>query len=508
MQYKMKISTALLASLLFSLVQPVSAESLPPVLSKAPPLHDCEVSNQVDFGAWDDAFVCNERDLIILRRSDTLYSLLMREGARPIEMAKVETLAHTHIVACISSGEKIWLFLNSTETGVFAIDAKSGKLADFKIPNLAVPGSCAPIIQSYVAVPHADAVILMITGGDRETWPRDGNRPVYFWMSLESGNVVRFPIGWDLDYFSEDQRIAVLQKLQEVAFRRRPLQSVNMQTGEYLVDVPNRNEGGYILFSWTETRAVKAIYMHRAGMGDHNFFEGVSVNGRALSTNIGLDKNFYLSQAMEKNGFVGFRLEREGSAGEPSPFWLVKAEEITIPEQVTPIVEDFTILEGGNCVFSTPSLGAKRASSESFFRAFNDKSMWNVLDGVTRLPALEREFAEKDFVEDQMTVRLVPSLGSGSPIVLCLFQHSRSDMRSPTFGLTFPTKETTIKRELWRRAVILTSTGKRYMTSLYPEGLVPPIIWLHRSGILFTCMNDADGIHLSSCHLELQDDAR
>ena len=34
----------------------------------------------------------------------------------------------------------------------------------------------------------------------------------------------------------------------------------------------------------------------------------------------------------------------------------------------------------------------------------------------------------------------------------------------------------------WRRAVILTSDGERYMTDLFREGNVPDIIWLHNSG--------------------------
>ncbi len=231
----MKISVGLLASILCSLLVPVNAESTPPGDSKAPPLLDCEVTSQQDFGAWDDAFVCEDKDMLVLRRGDTLHTLLMGERAQPKEIVTLDALSHTRIIACVPAGEKVCLLFNSTETDAFAVEVNSAKVVDFKIPNLTIPGSLAPRIQSYVIVPHADAVILMIEGGDRETWPRDGNRPIYFWMSLTTGNVIQFPIGWDLDYFSMDQSVAVFERTKEEAFRR---QAISMRTGACLDSIP------------------------------------------------------------------------------------------------------------------------------------------------------------------------------------------------------------------------------------------------------------------------------
>lgn len=495
---KMKISVSLLISILCLLLAPVGAESILSADSKAPLLLDCGVSRQRDLGKWDDAFVCKEHDLLVLRRGDTLYSLLMAEGAQPSKMATRAALAHTRIVACIPSGEKVWLLLNSTETDAFAIEVSSAKVAGFKIPNLTIPGSQAPRIQSYVAVPHADAVILMIEGGDDETWPRDGNRPVYFWMSLTTGKVIRFPIGWDLDYFSMDQGVAVFGKTQEEAVKR---QAISMQTGESLDSLPVEKANGCVPFNWTDTHAVKPIYMNRPKMGDQAFFKGLSVKGRALLIDVDLDKTFYLSQAMETDGFVGFRLRSEGgSGGEPSPLWIVKAENPTSPEHVATSVTDFAVLKAGNCVIATTGHGAKKASSEAFFRAFHDKSIWNVLDGVARLPELELELAEKDFVQDQMTVRLITGFGNQSPIVLCLYEHFRGDMLR---SLVLPTEEKTIKRESWRRAVVVMSSGERCMTGLFREERAPAILWLHNSGILITGFTEAGKTELTTFTLEL-----
>ena len=494
---RMKSFVSLLVLILCSLLAPVGAESILSVDSKAPLLLDCGVSRQRDFGKWDDAFVCKEHDMLVLRRGDTLYSLLMVEGAQPSKMATRAALAHTRIVACIPLGEKVWLLLNSTETDAFAIEANSAKVADFKIPNLTIPGSYAPRIQSYIPVPHADAVILMIEGGDRETWPRDGNRPVYFWMSLTTGNVVRFPIGWDLDYFSMDQGVAVFGKTQEEAFRR---QAISMRTGESLESLPVGKANGYVPFNWTDIQAVKPIYMNRPKMGDQAFFKGLSVNGRALLIDLDFDKTFYLSQVMETDGFVGFRLRREGgSGGDPSPLWIVKAENPSSPERGAISVTDFAVIKAGNVVISMTGHGAKKASSEAFFRAFHDKSMWNVLDGVARLPELDRALAEKGFVQDQMTVRLITGFGNQSPIVLCLYEHFRGDMRS----LVHPTEEKTVKSELWRRAVVVTSKGERCMTGLFREERVPDILWLHNSGILITGFTEAGKTQLTAFSLEL-----
>lgn len=497
----MKISVELIGSILCSLMAPANAELTPSGDSKAPPLLDCEVTSQRDFGAWDDAFVCEDKDMLVLRQGDTLHTLMMSKGAQPKEIVTLDALSHTRIIACIPSGERVWLLLNSTETDVFAIEVNSAKVAYFKIPNLTIPGSLAPRIQSYVTVPHADAVILMIEGGDRETWPRVGNHPIYFWMSLTTGDVVRFPIGSDLDYFSMDQAVAVFGRTQGKAFKR---EAISMKTGASLDSIPFEKANGYVPFDWSDTHAVKPIYMNRPKMGDRTFFRGLSIKGRALLIDLDLDKTFYLSQAMETDGFVGFRLRSERGSGGPSPLWIMKAENPTSPESVATSVTDFAVLKAGNGVISTTGHGVKKASSEAFFRASHDKSMWNVLDGVARLPELERELVEKDFVRDHMSVSLITGFGNQSPIVLCLYEHFRSDMRSLVLGI----EEKRVKSELWRRAVVVTSEGKRFMTGLFRDARVPDILWLHNSGILITGFNKAGKIELSASTLELPNAAK
>jgi hypothetical protein len=69
------------------------------------------------------------------------------------------------------------------------------------------------------------------------------------------------------------------------------------------------------------------------------------------------------------------------------------------------------------------------------------------------------------------------ALDHGS-LVLCLFSHFRGDMRA----YIIPSQGKRLELTTWRRALILTSTGERYMTDLFREGNVPDRIWLHNSG--------------------------
>ncbi|MBL7185614.1 MAG: hypothetical protein ISS70_04760 [Phycisphaerae bacterium] len=477
----MKTKPAMLFVIVLAVAAPPSARSVQS--ATAPPLRDCELTEQRDIGVWDDVFLSDDQDDIILRRGDALFSLSVTGTTDPRELTKASILANSEIVACASTGERIWLFLQSTKTSPFAIDAHSGKVSEFKIPRLSIPGNNTPGIQSHVIVRHAGAALLMIAGGDSDTWPRDGNRPIYFWISLKSGRIIRFPVGWDLNYFSRDQRVAVFDTPQENRFQRRPLQAVDMETGDYVERIPDRRKELCVPFNWTETQVVKPLYVRHAESGDRDHFAGISLRGLVLPFDLHLKETSYLSIAKAEDDFAGFRLRREGAtAVEPSPFWLVGLKQPPNPEHVTPAISGFAMLKRGNCVYATTGDGPNGASSEAFFRTHSDKSTWNVLDGVQRLPELDNQFVDKDYVEDKMTVNVIDGFGSHNSLALCLFSHLRGDMRSHVLSLQGKRPGKPLKPMTWRRAIILTSDGERYMTDVFREGNVPDLIWLHNSG--------------------------
>ena len=478
-----KIGSAL-AILLMSGFLPACAQPALGTTAKAPPLRDCQTTTPKDLGIWDDAFVCEDQNFILLRRGETLFSLSMMPPSELVKLVTAPETKSTEITFGTQSNGRLWLFLQSSESAPFAIDAHSGKVVEFGIPGLKIPGEHSPGIQSYVIVRHADAVLLMIAGGDRETWPRDGNRPVYFWMSLKSGKVIPFPIGWDLEYFSSDQTVAVFAKPRAGNLDRRPLQAVDVRTGTLINEIPDRQKEGSVSFNWTETEEVKPLTVRRPEAGDRDHFGGISVNGLVLPLDLGLDGVHYMSTAKAKDGFVGFRLRREGATnGEPGSLWLVPLKEHEKLEHVGSAVTDFAMLGDGKCVFVTAGDGPKERTSEAFFYSHNKKSTWNVLDGVERLPDLDKEL-DKNYVENKMTVRLIDGFGAlehGS-LVLCLFSHFRGDLRAHVI----PSQGKRLEPMTWRRALILTSAGERYMTGLFREGNAPDRIWLHNSGRMIT----------------------
>jgi hypothetical protein len=475
----MKMLFEALPMLVLAIGAPVLAQSLPAATS-APSLRHGQSTEHHDLGSWDDVFVCCDQNMVLLRRESDLFALSITGSAKPSKLFTALALAEAQIVACADSGERLWAFLQSTQRGPFAIDLHSGTMAEFEIAGLKIPGNQSPGIQSHVIVRHADAAILMIAGGDRETWPGGGNRPLYFWMSLKSGKVVALPIGWDLDYFSQDQHVAVFEKPQRKASERRPLQAVDVRTGDFVPNIPDRRHVSVAPFDWTDNQPVKPLYARHAEMGDRDYFAGISVNGLVFSFDLGLDAVHYMSVAKVNDDFAGFRLRREGAIQlEPSSFWLTSLSQGQKPELVATGVTDFVVLGGGNSVFSSDGHGRKGNSSESFFRNHKEKALWNVLEAVDRLPALDKEFAEKEYIEDKMSVRLIEAFGGNSHtrLALCLFTHFRGDMRSAR-----PVQEKPLKPTTWRRTLILTSDGQRYMTDLFREGNLPDQIWLHNSG--------------------------
>jgi hypothetical protein len=431
---------------------------------------------------WDDVFVAHDRDVIVLRRGDELFSLAMAASIAPRKIAKAPAAANTQIIAGAAVDEKYWLFLNSSNAAPCALDAYTGTVARFEIPGLRVPGSNAPGIQWCGIVPHAQAALLMVSGGDRATWPRDGNRPVYFWMDLKSGKVVRFSTGWDLGYFSADERVAVFAS---------PVgkQAIDMRTGDRLEALPDRRKERYIPFDWTDTQRVKPLCERREGKGDTDYFAGLSLDGRVLPLALGVEDVRYLATAKAGDGFAGFRLRRSGAArGEPSPLCIFPFKDAPKTESIATEVTDFTMLGQGNAVFVTmehagkPAASENRRHAEAFFHSRADRSAWKVLEGVERLPKLDKVFADADYVMDSLTVRLIEGFGASrhEPLVLCLCEHHRGDLRARIFSADGKVLESAT----WRRALLITGDGRRSLTSLFREGNLPDQIWLHKSGKL------------------------
>ena len=503
---KMRMSFRLLSLCTLTVVGLLLVQSVPAAAAGAPPLRQCQSSAQRDLGLWDDVFVCPDQDLVLLRCESDLFGLSIAGSAKPSKLITIPTLTESKIVACAGSDKRLWVFIQSSQRGPFAIDVNSGREARFNILGLKIPGSHSPEIQSHVIIRHADAAILMVSGGDRETWPMDKNWPLYFWINLKSGKVLAFPIGWELDYFSPDQKIAVFSKPQQEKFKRRPLQAVDVRTCEFVSDIPDQRHVGFVPFDWTETQPVKPLYEHHAETGDQDWFAGISVNGSVFPFDLGSVGEHYMSVAKVCGDFAGFRLRPSGGIEvAPSPFWLTTLSRGQKPELVANGVTDFVMLGNGNCVFAVNGYGHKGLHTEAFYRRHTDKTVWNVLESVERLPELDKKLADKGYIEDKMSVRFIEGFGGtlSNRLALCLSTQFRADMRAG--GMT--QQELQLLRPItWRRALLLTSDGQRYLTDLFRSENPPDQLWLHNSGrVLLAVPGQGNKLQLSEISLRLHE---
>jgi hypothetical protein len=453
----------------------------------APPLRECKVSASTDMGLWDDFFVPPDKDFIVLRRGDEIFSLAMSPDAAPKRIAKVPAAEHTHIATGAVIDKRCWLFMNARKAAPFVLDANSGTVVAVEVPGVKIPGSHPPGIGAWVLVPHAKAAILAVSGGDRETWPRAGNHSVYFWFDLSTGKITRFPIDWDLDYFSANERIAVFAVPSEKRFERRPLQAIDMATGDRTSALPDWKKTPCIPYNWTDKERVKPLDARRPGAGDASFFAGLSVGGVALPIDLGLKETWYLARARARDRYAGFRLRSSGaSRAEPNALRVVSFKDLQNVATIDTDVTDFTMLGNGNVLYvkvierRKPPL-ENREHAEAFFHVRADRSMWNVLDGVERLPELDKAFADNEVISDRMMITLIEGFGSDQhdAKAFCIFDHHRGDDRALAIGM-----ERLLESINWRRTLLVTQDGRRCLTPLLREGNLPDCVWLHNSGKL------------------------
>jgi hypothetical protein len=425
----------------------------------------------------------------VLRRGDELFSLARAEAAAPRKLVRTPAVEHTQIFAGVVVDRRCWLLLNSPRAVPSVLDAYSGTAVSLEIPGLKVSGTRTPQIGAAVLLPHARAAILSLGRGDRATWPRPENRPVYFWVDLRTGKAERLPIGWDLGYFSADERVAVFATPPRDRTGRHILQAVDMTTGKRTDMLPDRRKESCVPYDWTDRQSVKALYAHREGQGDTDYFAGLSVGGRVLPVDLGLEDARFLAKARVRDGFSGFRLRRSGaSKAEVSPLWVMPLSEPRKADVVATDVTDFALLGKGNVVYVTEASRRQQPSDDrrqaaAFFSARADKSSWNVLDGVERLPPLPKALANNDVITDRMMMQLVEGTGSGQhePLALCLCAHYRGDLRALIRG-----QERVLEPVTWRRALLIGHDGRRCLTPLFREDRQPDQIWLHNSGSVLT----------------------
>ena len=509
-----KAILAIIYILLPALAAPASAASVSSGTTDVPPLRYCKSTPERDLGVWDDIFVCEEQNLIALRRGDTLFSLSMTGSPDPIERTKASAARGKKIVGSVGLGDRLWLLMHGGDTDPCAVDLYSGQLATFDIPVLREPGTPSPRIESHVSVPHAGGVVVKVLEVGRSAMPR------YFWMSLRSGEVVGIPLGGELCYFSADQRIAVFWN---------PLRAIDMATGGLVDTFPDRDEAPHITPSRYDTEDVAVLSQPRKATEFLGASVGFSVRGLVLLVDVppeetrdvptaategtlpGVRLSRNLRPAKEEDGYIGFRNGHgDTRVGGPSPLWLVALKQHSDPELLATAVADFVMLRRGNCIFIMNEGWPQATSVNVFFYDHGNDSTWDLLTGVQR-PGLDKEIIDKYPITNESTVRLIEGFGDQeNALVLCRFSHVQT-AGSPSLPIFTPDGK--CQQTTWRCAILVTSDGKRFMTDLFREGGMPRDTWLHNSGKVII-VRDAEQssstpgeqeLRLSEITLQLQD---
>jgi len=449
----------------------------------APPLFNLK-PEMVDLGTWDDAFAFADEDAFVLRRGEDFYLLPPSGEPKPARACTVPGAGNLKAISGAVFGERLWLFcqpVTGTSGAPCAIDVRTGRKVTFGIPGMAASEIVGPDIQSWTILPHTGGAIFMVSGGGVKIWPREGNRPLYYWFNLGSGAIRQMPVGWDLFYFSADQATAIFDTLETGPDGYRKRQAVSMASGLDTADGPERDKVHFIHYSWNNTNRIQTVKTPRKpGEGDTFSLAGLSFDGAWYPIKLPGDVNSVMGASLEeRDGRLVLRAGPPGSRPvESIPGWtclLGKDDSFLALDGKT---RDCALTGAHTGVFTAYGYGSKGKSTEAFAFDAKTKRAWNLLDGIERLPALSPEDAAKDYTQDGMGVELVRGTGSRMRpgLALCVFWHGQGDLRA----VIPDPDEKRIPFRQWHHAVLV-APGKRYETGLFQHGLRPQFLWLLNS---------------------------
>lgn len=474
-----------------------------PVVS-APVMHHCRAAEVKDLGMWDDTLRFEDQDEIVLRRANSLFSYSLATG-RMKELHVTNRLAGVHLIEGMTWEQHQWMLCQSETNMPFAVDLSSGKTATFEISGVTVHGLNGPGIHAVINSEIGQAALVVITGDGATGWPRAGNRPLYFWMNLASGQVKQFPIGWDLNYFSADQKRAVFENISTNAMMYRPWVTVDMDTGDVTEELPDRTKGLWSsvdgfwqtsYYPWAdldhrryvwELRSpqtkIKLLYPQPGRGHADDTFAGLSVKGVDYPLTVpGIGRGASCLDAKVAGHLAVFAIANDGHSKEW--LWAAQLGRKGPPQLLATNSDDFEMLGDQRCVLLVQNRNSS-AAPELFAYDAVSNCMWNVLEGVSpRTNAVTNagntnkfgaEFPRMASGMGPMTAyRLIPGFGSARypARVLCLCS---------TSGII---PQNMMPPPVQKVQILLTDEGRRYQIHLPPElrDVFFDHPWLHNSG--------------------------
>ena len=458
--------------------------------ASAPKLELCGISSKKDLGTWDDAFLLEDQDRILLRRGSDLFFADGTNPESPVKVASIKESVASSIVAGASLESHHWIFFESTKESPFAFDLDTGKRIPFVVAKSTRGQNQGGTIQAFVIAAHAGGALLMLSRGGARSWPRPENRPIFFWINLTSGEVIRMPVGWDLEYFSADEEIAIFETPQRVRFERRPTAALSMATGKAVISYPTKASSDWIPFDWGYKSGVRPLNTPlNPKTGDQHYLGGVSSAGTPYKFEKDPDGNHHLSAAKSDGKKVIYSI-RDSGAVAPSSLWWAPLDKSPKPIQLCDRPIEFEFLGSHSIAYlSASGTGHTKRIEEGFVYDTESASTWNILDDVPRLKELPEEVSKKPNILDNLSGRLVHGFGKSNapPLVLAIFDHSRIDMSAAPSTVHMDT----VKDEHWQKSILLQAEGKRCaIAELQLPVSGQERLWLHNSGNLFIAEQD------------------
>ncbi len=490
----------------------------------APKMRECQEAKIHDLGLWDDFFRFENLDSIILRRGDELFSCSMVTS----DLKKIDTvsdMAESRIINGAVWEKHQWLFYQSDVMLPFAVDMSTGQKVEFAIPQVKSPGKYGPAIHAIVIAWSDGGTLIEVCGDGVAGWPRDGNRPLYFWMNLESGKMVKLPTGWDLNYFSADQKRAVFENVSTNAVMYHPWVTVDMTTGKVTAELPDQTKESWsepTLNFWeasvskyenrqnvwqlrTPRTPMKLLYPQPGRGFIDDKFAGLSVNGVEYPlgmTNIGTAR---CVDAKSAGNLAAFWLQSDG--GEENSLWITQLKKNDAPTLLATNCS-FEMLGGQHCALLVHD-HFPASVPEAMVYDVESNAAWDVLDGVPLRSEIEAQVgggADRlgtaggrvaSGAGPMVAFRLIPGFGSARYPAEALCLCSTANV----------VPANVIPPPVQRMTVLLTAQGRRYQINLPPDlcDLLSGQSWLHNSGKLIFARPETATANQGQLHLFVAD---
>lgn len=432
--------------------------AMPPAsrLVASPPLQKLSVGPVHDLGLWDQVYLPRNGNYLVVRRGDALFRQPPNGTSTPALWHRAPLLAQTTVFDDVETAGVHWLFC-SHEIGMpFALDPVRGTKLVFDVPGLTSPPDQPPHIQSMIALPHLGAALVMIAGGQQDKWPLTGNGPIYFLALLQKEQVVRMPVGWQLNCFDATMERAACG---EAGF--------DLRTGEASDCVHPNGAQPWIAFEWTDRDSVQPI---RTMSRDREAITGVNADGVPFMFGDafqGTLTDTYRLTTQAAAGWVTLDAHRQARGKPENALWFAPLRTGAVPELVAHPVHDHGVLAGGRIVFvsARADAGAGAGNEDPPHTAYvwdaADKTTWDVMEGIDGLPPLDPEQRRASGTKDQRWIGLHVGRGHDADgrLALAVVVHDRRDPRDSP--LTSATVEDYVPPARKHQFVLLTSAGER-----------------------------------------------